>query len=167
MGQQSVKERYIHGTTISEREMYSWNNHQLRRSHFLPHTSEWRQKTHFLARREKTGRETDGSHFLRRQKCIFLSYCLRQYWSDLHDIFTRFWDTLGTSLRYRWLAYSIKPLVLLVLLVLVVLGPPQERKSSILARPYLFIFRNSYTGNVMTHNQRIFTVKRPKFGIGP
>ncbi len=47
-GTKSVKERYIHGTTISEREMYSWNNNQLRRSHFLPHTSEWRQKTPFL-----------------------------------------------------------------------------------------------------------------------
>jgi hypothetical protein len=26
--QQSVKERYIHGTTISKREIYPWNNNQ-------------------------------------------------------------------------------------------------------------------------------------------
>jgi len=27
-GTKSVKERYIHGTTISEREIYPWNNNQ-------------------------------------------------------------------------------------------------------------------------------------------
>jgi hypothetical protein len=31
MEQQSVKERYIHGTTISKREIYPWDNNQLKR----------------------------------------------------------------------------------------------------------------------------------------
>ncbi len=30
MEQQSVKERYINGTTISEREIYPWDNNQLK-----------------------------------------------------------------------------------------------------------------------------------------